>query len=456
MLAIVLSTLALLTAACDCIWTARGYAWLDENRNGVQDAGEPPLEGVMFLIDDVRNGYQRVGERGVSDAEGNAEFGVFIAGCPPTEFEVYALAPAGYEHTTPPRLPAGQRRNNEEKERFAFGFAYAPGVTPTPRPTPSPMACRVFTVPYIDTSYRGGIIAFARDGTGWTASNVHEPRLLALAPDGRVTEFSRAQDPLGGFAVNAMAVDADGAVWVGASEGLSRFQPQTGRWDPMDGLRSTRVQDLSVLGAALIVHTEAGVEARTPSGDWRLLIPRDQIQNEFGEFIELDGSVFYLSNDELLRIWEDPDDGLQWRTLWRRDEREMPMTWIADGDMAAADVLWLAGKSDELGDFVASWTLADGEITPYTFQSTGGVLGKARIANIAVGPGGGVWVGVQDELIRGVASGADAGSMIWTVHDARSLHVPSLDDIRHLAVSPDGALWVRTTYSWIRCTEPHP
>ena len=450
--------LTMLANACDCVWMAQGYAWLDENRNGVQDEGEPPLEGVMFLIDDVRNNYQRVGERSISNAEGKADLGVFIAGCPATDFEVYAVAPPGLEHTTPARLAAGQERNDEGKDVFLFGFAYAPGVTPTPKPTPTPMRCHTFTVPYIDTFYGRDFIAFAQDGTGWIISNMHSRRLLALAPDGTVTEISREQDPLGEVNAHVLAADDHGNLWVGTSMGLSQFQPQTGHWTSFtqeDGLTGSDIQDIATLGGHVLVKTTAGIESLSPTGKWQLLLAQEKLpSNGLEKFIEVDNEVVYLTNDYLLRFWLTAQGDIQWEWLWHREKRPIPITSIWNGDMATTATLWMGGSNNTKEDILASWDLHSWEMTLHTFQSTGGVLGKDWITNVVAESDDRVWVGVGNELIRGVPMEAGSEAMAWIVYDARTLHVPTLEDIGHLAISPDKALWIRTTYQWVRCPLP--
>lgn len=88
----------------DCAWNGKAKAWVDLNRDGKLDPGEPPLAGVAFLIDDVRNGYRKVGNPAVSNDQGEADLMVWIPGCPATEFEVYAEPPVGYKISGPQRM----------------------------------------------------------------------------------------------------------------------------------------------------------------------------------------------------------------------------------------------------------------------------------------------------------------------------------------------------------------
>ena len=100
----------------DCAWNGESVAWLDKNRNGVRDEGEPPLAGVRFLIDDTLNRHTNVGQEAVSNRAGVAALSVWLPGCPKVEFEIYAEPPDGYVATTQTRVSASGVRN------FTFGF----------------------------------------------------------------------------------------------------------------------------------------------------------------------------------------------------------------------------------------------------------------------------------------------------------------------------------------------
>ncbi len=68
-------------------------AWRDTNRNGVQDAGEPGLAGVVFLLRTASGALVAVA---TSDATGRYGFN----GVPAGTYYVEAIAPAGYVLTT--------------------------------------------------------------------------------------------------------------------------------------------------------------------------------------------------------------------------------------------------------------------------------------------------------------------------------------------------------------------
>jgi hypothetical protein len=94
---------------CDSFWKIDASAWLDSDGNGQQDAGEPPLAGVQFNLNNDSNGE--------SDEAGQYAFHP-ITGCNslPT-FTVAATPLDGYALTTPGEV---QLHGNG---KATFGFA---------------------------------------------------------------------------------------------------------------------------------------------------------------------------------------------------------------------------------------------------------------------------------------------------------------------------------------------
>ncbi|MBN2500434.1 MAG: hypothetical protein JXB38_06660 [Anaerolineales bacterium] len=102
----------------ECAWSGTGRAWIDTNQNGVWDEGEDPLPGVMFSVDDVRNGDEKVitaqgGENGA------VKLVIELKQCPSVAYAVYVEVPQGYRLTTPERLVDERMTNDAE---FLFGF----------------------------------------------------------------------------------------------------------------------------------------------------------------------------------------------------------------------------------------------------------------------------------------------------------------------------------------------
>lgn len=117
-LAFVLSSLLLVGCGVDCSWFGEGQAWIDENENGIWDAGESPLPGVSMSVQDLRNDVD--GEGGETGADGKVNLSLFIPGCMRVTIEVSATAPSGYRSTTEEEVRVG--RSDDEIEIVRFGF----------------------------------------------------------------------------------------------------------------------------------------------------------------------------------------------------------------------------------------------------------------------------------------------------------------------------------------------
>ncbi len=102
----------------ECAWSGIGRAWIDANQNGIWDEGEDPLPGVVFHVDDVRNGDEKVitahgGENGA------VKLVIELKQCPRVAYAVYVEVPQGYRLTTPKRQVDERMTNDAE---FLFGF----------------------------------------------------------------------------------------------------------------------------------------------------------------------------------------------------------------------------------------------------------------------------------------------------------------------------------------------
>ncbi len=99
----------------DCQWARTVTVWNDANADGLRDADESPLAGVLIAVDDMKLQSPRVAS-GTTDTTGAAPLSVFVPGCPETAMRISAEAPAGFCLTTP---------NNVEDvsgEPLAFGL----------------------------------------------------------------------------------------------------------------------------------------------------------------------------------------------------------------------------------------------------------------------------------------------------------------------------------------------
>jgi hypothetical protein len=141
-----------------CVWDGSISSWVDENRNGKWDKGEPPLEGVQFHVNNTKRGLKDIGSRTTSDWNGHADVNVDLIGCPSARFEVYAVPPIGYRFVTNEVVQVeGPGYGNGDS--IQFGFARIPGY-PTPTPYVSNLTCRS----YPQSAFE---ISSAPDGTIW-------------------------------------------------------------------------------------------------------------------------------------------------------------------------------------------------------------------------------------------------------------------------------------------------
>jgi hypothetical protein len=119
----VLVILLPLVCACghsDCQFARSVAAWVDENANGVREAGEPLLTGVVF------SAQNRLGPGGgEKDADPYADQVTltFLYLCGRAKWDVTARPPAGYHNTTPATVTVD--KDNDDPV-IMFGFVRDP------------------------------------------------------------------------------------------------------------------------------------------------------------------------------------------------------------------------------------------------------------------------------------------------------------------------------------------
>ena len=96
----------------DCFQSATAVAWLDENGDGVRDAGERPLAGIEFVLEPTA--YSRT----TSDENGIAAILATTPGDHCQEpLQISAVGYEGYTLTTP-----GTMADIDPEQEYAFGF----------------------------------------------------------------------------------------------------------------------------------------------------------------------------------------------------------------------------------------------------------------------------------------------------------------------------------------------
>lgn len=87
-----------------CAWQGSAKAWIDMNRDGFVNTGEPPLSDVEIYIKDVQNQLFDLRWPVITDQEGDVQFDISLPGCSNTVFEISVEIPEGYRTTTRSRI----------------------------------------------------------------------------------------------------------------------------------------------------------------------------------------------------------------------------------------------------------------------------------------------------------------------------------------------------------------
>ncbi len=127
-----------------------GRIFLDLNRNGRLDAGEPGLENVQLRI--YTGGVKPWEAFGYSRAQGEYDFG----GLTPSHYHVSVLLPTGWQATSPPDILVDVREEQPSATGVNFGLVSAD--------TPAPPAIPASTAPAQDAASEPGALDFAVSG----------------------------------------------------------------------------------------------------------------------------------------------------------------------------------------------------------------------------------------------------------------------------------------------------
>jgi hypothetical protein len=107
-----------------CAWQGSAKAWVDTNRDGLVNMGEPPLSDVEIYIRDVQNQLFDLRWPVITDQEGDVQFDITLPGCSDTVFEISVEIPDGYRSTTRSRIEvnADVSSNTGTQPVYYFGF----------------------------------------------------------------------------------------------------------------------------------------------------------------------------------------------------------------------------------------------------------------------------------------------------------------------------------------------
>jgi hypothetical protein len=107
-----------------CAWQGSAKAWIDTNRDGLVNTGEPPLSDVEIYIRDIDNQLFDISWPVITDQEGDVQFDISLPGCSNTVFEISVEIPEGYRTTTTSRIKVNTDPSSSSgTERiYYFGF----------------------------------------------------------------------------------------------------------------------------------------------------------------------------------------------------------------------------------------------------------------------------------------------------------------------------------------------
>lgn len=272
-----------------------------------------------------------------------------------------------------------------------------------------------------------------------------------------------AEGGRGGW-VWSIADAPDGELWVGTTERLLRFRPDTARFEEVSGVPTGNVAALLDDGSRLWVSQPAGL-ASLREGRWRRYPAGVDSRPVLDMLRDHEGGLWFASDGGgLLRL---PPT---WRNFSLLSGGEAPINAIGS---AGEDALWaLSGTSSLL-----RIGLADGQVEQ---RIDLGGMGLSLLRSLLTDSRGQLWIGHNDGLLLrradgserrfGAGSGADAlpggqvdrlletADGVWVAVIGKRLQLrdsegrvlrdfhPSADgfgglETTHMAIGPDGGLW---------------
>lgn len=108
----------------DCAWQGSAKAWIDTNRDGLVNTGEPPLSDIEIYIKDVRNQLFDLSWPVLTGKDGDVQFDISLPGCSNTVFEISVEIPEGYRTTTSSRIEVNAEAwtRPDAQPVYYFGF----------------------------------------------------------------------------------------------------------------------------------------------------------------------------------------------------------------------------------------------------------------------------------------------------------------------------------------------
>lgn len=286
-------------------------------------------------------------------------------------------------------------------------------------------------------------MAVAPDGKLWIGTgNPRSPGCVVSCFDHETwTTYAIGHD-LSGRNVRSVAVAPGGAVWVstgdayGNDDGVSRFDGQYWTtYTTRDGLADNRVFAIAVAPDGTVWFcTNYGVSS-FDGESWTTYTKDDGLASDHARAVAVvpDGAVWFGTDDGVSGF-----DGEKWTTYTATDGLAGASVEVIA--VAPDGTLWSAGAGGWRGNTYVSYngvSRFDGE-TWTTYTAADGLL-RNEVRAIAVSPDGALWFGTQAGVSR-------FDGERWTAYTSVNSGLAG-NSVASLAVDDEGRVWIGT-YDW--------
>lgn len=447
---------AITTLSCSPVgWSQRVSAWVDENKNAKRDAGEPPLEGVIFHAYDTNNGDTTLEDSAITDWNGKA----LLEGDRPAngsiKISIEAIPPEGYQS-----LANGLKRiknlGDDTIPPINFGFTQVAGfLSPTPK-TPA-LECTIYPLKAEDTAVENLIYD----------SNLG---LWIINFDGGVTEFSASKYPWKTFPPlqeysgldTEVDIHPNGSIFLRVDPYIAQYK--NAQWivykysnimhsmfptlgTTTDGNYWFNLNQIDSMFASFNPQTHA----------WRFYGPASIAESKFQVFIfEISGAYYAQYSDKTSLPEEElvlPDGwSMVDQHIFSPDElAPLPIVgWIEHAKRAHDGTIWFAQDTG-----IASFNPSSHTLDMYDYP-TNALSESYSAEDIAPDPDGSLWMIAKDEhpyLIHLQPSVNSSDNPAWTIYDPRD-GFPDDTSLHKIVEDDAGGIWLG--YEWaneiVRCT----
>jgi hypothetical protein len=425
-----------------CEMHANARTWIDLNRNGVIDPGEPSLGGVNVRIEGFGESWHAGGE-GVTDWNGEVGLEGLTFACHDGELYVISSVPAGYELTTPPRLKIEYSNLDHVLE---YGFAYLPGA-PTATSRPPEPACTSYKL--ADAQGPGlRDLSITPNGTVWVAGK----GIYELPPGSNEWLNTTKLNAPTGSSINSITVENDNSVWFASDEGALHFDGTNWAvYSPPRVTSENHVRSISPDNQLLWFAVDHSVfMLNRETNTWKEFTTKDGLisGHTLGVGTSTDGSVWVSTDDGVSRaIWPTRPNGTP---VWQNDSSQYnaSATRIVPGPN---DTVWFGGLF-----WPISYDLRTGQWE--SLENPLNSMALRTAVTFAFAHDSSLWLGSgTDNEIFHLVNGLPNEPNSWRSYNSRDGLPPDLnghDWVQAIAVAPDGAVWIATRFQATRCVFP--